>query len=100
MLDDLAEVAHDALELRRVLGRHRCELPAQRLDENADADELLADVVVEVEAETLALLLANAHLPPGEEAELLLAAPQIRKRLPECVFRLVTLGDVLDLPDE
>jgi len=100
VLHDLPDVPHHALELRRHLHRDRLDLPAKRLDENADPDELLADVVVEIEADALPFLLADRDLPPGEEPELLLAAAELDDRRANRLLGEVPLGDVLDLREE
>jgi len=98
VLDDLVQVAHDAIELGGGGERQRRELPSQRLHQDYDADELLADVVVEIEAEPLALVLADDHLVLREQSELFLARPQLLERAPHRLLRRTPLGDVATDP--
>ncbi len=86
MLHQLVQVADDA----RQVGVARCaasEAHAYGFDQDADPDELLADVVVQIEAEPLPFLLPDAHLSVREQSQLLPARAQRFLRLP-------ALGDV------
>src|SRR6476620_3351398 len=86
MLDQLTQVVNHAGEVGAD-GRVGAEAGPGCLDENADPGELLTDVVVEIEAEALALLLADAHLSMRQVAQLLFAGAQ-------CFFDAAAFGDV------
>ena len=80
-----AQVLADGAEVllrqhERRVGAVRHAAPAGRLDQDADADQLLAHAVVEIEAEPLALLLADRDLLQSHEAELLFALAQRAQR--------------------
>src|SRR5206468_10231345 len=70
------DVATDPVEARVGSRRMRGALAADGLDQDANADELLAHVVVEIEAEPPALFLADHRLMAREAAQALLAPPQ------------------------
>ena len=70
MLADLGDVATDAHQAAIEAGKIGRHMAAKRLDQDADPDELLADVVVEIEADPLPLLLADRRLPLRESAQI------------------------------
>ncbi len=94
VLDELVQILDDAIELHAGGFGERLHAPAQRLDQHRDAEELLAHVVVQVEAESLALLLADRRLMLGEEPQTLLAAAQLLERRAQRLLRGAALGDV------
>ena len=64
------------------------------MDHDGDADQLLTDAVVEVEAESLALVVADVDLVAGEAAEALLAAAELVERRLQRRLRALAFGDV------
>ena len=76
---------------------------ARHLQQDADRRELLADVVVEVEPEPPALLLADRRLPAREAPQGVLAALQVVERASQRLLGDEAVGDVaaraLDLGD-
>jgi len=66
MLDHLREVPSHPREIHLDVRQRGAHAQPNGLHEDADAQQLLTDVVMEIEAEPLALLLANRDLPLRE----------------------------------
>ena len=103
MLAHPVEVAIDALEVGGDLRRIELRPLAQRADEQRDADQVLADAVVQVEAEAAALVLAHRDQALREQPQPLLAPPEALVGFLERFLGGPALGDVaadaLDLRD-
>ena len=80
MLDDAVQVADRALEHVGAGLVGDVQALAHRMDHDGDADQLLTDAVVQVEAEALALVVADVDLVAGETPEALFAPAELVER--------------------